>query len=68
MFLGLLRTVVYIVGVWFIWRWLDGAFGGRRNAPRFGGASQPPPSSKGKGRRADDSKEGEYIDFEEVKD
>ena len=29
---------------------------------------QPPPSSKGKGRRADDSKEGEYIDFEEVKD
>ena len=26
MFLGLLRTVVYIVGVWFIWRWLDGAF------------------------------------------
>ncbi|MDP7435703.1 MAG: hypothetical protein QF427_05700 [Flavobacteriales bacterium] len=68
MFLGLLRTVVYIVGVWFIWRWLDGAFGGRRNAPRFWGASQSPPSTKGKARRADDSKEGEYVDFEEVKD
>jgi hypothetical protein len=68
MFLGLLRTVVYIVGVWFIWRWLDRAFGGLRNAPRFGGASQPPPSTKGKARRADDSKEGEYVDFEEVKD
>ena len=64
----MLKTVAYIVGVWFIWRWLDGVFGARRNAPRFGGASQPPPSSKGKARSADDSKEGEYIDFEEVKD
>ena len=68
MFLGLLRTVVYIVGVWFIWRWLDGAFGGRRNGRGLAGASAATPSSKGKPERADDSKEGEYIDFEEVKD
>jgi hypothetical protein len=68
MIFGFLRTVAYIVGVWFIWRWLDGAIGGRRNAARFGGASQPPPSAKGKARRTDDSKEGEYVDFEEVKD
>ena len=68
MFLGLLRTVVYIVGVWFIWRWLDGAFGGRRNAPRFGGASTATAFDQGKSPNADDSKVGEYIDFEEVKD
>ncbi|MEC8401877.1 MAG: hypothetical protein VXZ16_04670 [Bacteroidota bacterium] len=66
MFLGLLRTVVYIVGVWFIWRWLDRAFGGSRG--RFGGAAAPPPSPKKGPRRADDWKEGEYVDFEEVKE
>ena len=64
MFLGLLRTVVYIVGVWFIWRWLDRAFGGSRG----GLVAQHLRLRRPKGpRRADYSKEGEYVDFEEVK-
>ena len=28
MIFGFLRTVAYIVGVWFIWRWLDRTVGG----------------------------------------
>lgn len=67
MFAGLFRTILYIVGVWFIWRWLDRAFGGRQS-----GRFNPPPAKRRPERRperhADDSNEGEYIDYEEVDD
>ena len=63
MFAGLFRTIVYIVGVWFIWRWLDRAFGGRP-ASRF----TPPSPHRRPERHADDSNEGEYVDYEEVDD
>ncbi len=66
MIAGLLRTLVYIVGVWFIWRWLDREFGGRRDATSRASAAGNSDSSAR--RRADDSREGEYVDFEEVKD
>jgi len=66
MFAGLFRTLLYIVAVWFIWRWLDSVFGGRRG--RFTDASSTRTNSSGAQRRADDSREGEYVDFEEVKD
>ena len=64
MIFGVLRTVAYIVGVWFIWRWLDRTVGGRRG---FGPTRQRPNPGNPK-RQANDSKEGEYVDFEEVKD
>ena len=63
MFAGLFRTILYIVGVWVIWRWLDRAFGGRK-AGRF----TPPQPKRRPERHADDSNEGEYIDYEEVDD
>ena len=70
MLLGLVRTFAYIIAVWFIWRWLDRTVGGRSG--RFGGQRPPSssPSSKGGSSQAnpDDSKEGEYVDFEELKD
>jgi len=66
MFAGLFRTLLYIVAVWFIWRWLDRMFGGRRG--RFSDAATPGSTSSGPQKRANDSKEGEYVDFEEVKD
>lgn len=70
MLLGLLRTFAYIIAVWFIWRWLDRTVGGRSG--RFGGQrpSSSPSSSKGGSSQVnpDDSKEGEYVDFEELKD
>ena len=66
MFAGLFRKLLYIVAVWFIWRWLDRVLGGRRG--RFTDASSTRTTSSGSQRRADDSREGEYVDFEEVKD
>lgn len=63
MFAGLFRTLVYIVAVWVIWRWLDRNFGGRKGRPSPGATSH-----KFEGRKPDDSSEGEYVDFEEVKD
>ena len=66
MFAGLLRTLFYIVMVWFVWRWLDRFVGGGRRTQRpSGDTSRPNPGNQ---VRPDDSKEGEYVDFEEVKD
>ena len=67
MFAGLLRTLFYIVMVWFVWRWLDRLVGGGRRTQRpSSDTRRPNPSSREV--RPDDSKEGEYVDFEEVKD
>jgi hypothetical protein len=66
MFAGLFRTLLYIVAVWFVWRWLDRVFGGGRG--RFSEPAAPGASSSGASKRANDSKEGEYVDFEELKD
>ena len=67
MFAGLLRTLFYIVMVWFVWRWLDRLVGGGQRMQRpAGNARRPNPSTRDV--RPDDSKEGEYVDFEEVKD
>ena len=67
MFAGLLRTLFYIVMVWFVWRWLDRLVGGGRQTQRpSSDTRRPNPSSRKV--RPDDSQEGEYVDFEEVKD
>jgi hypothetical protein len=67
MFAGLLRTLFYIVMVWFVWRWLDRLVGGGRRTQRpSSDTRRSNPSSRED--RPDDSKEGEYVDFEEVKD
>lgn len=67
MFAGLLRTLFYIVMVWFVWRWLDRMVGGGRRTQRPSGETRRPSPSP-REARPDDSKEGEYVDFEEVKD
>lgn len=67
MFAGLLRTLFYIVMVWFVWRWLDRLVGGGQRTQRpSANARRSNPSPREV--RPDDSKEGEYVDFEEVKD
>jgi len=67
MFAGLLRTLFYIVMVWFVWRWLDRLAGGGQRTQRPSGDTRRPNPGK-REVRPDDSKEGEYVDFEEVKD
>jgi hypothetical protein len=77
---GLFRTLVGLVVAWFVFRFLDRLFGGRRrpSAPRGGGASARGAARSGGGfgagsgagpqKPAKDDHLGEYVDFEEVDD
>lgn len=68
MLAGLFRTLVTIVLVWFVFRWLDRMFGarGRRSATSEGRRSKPDGQS---GKRATkDEHLGDYVDFEEIDD
>ena len=48
MFAGLLRTLFYIVMVWFVWRWLDRLVGGgsERSVPRAMRGGPTPPRGR----------------------
>ena len=68
---GLFRTLVGLVVAWFVFRFLDRLFGGRRrpSAPRGGGASGRAAgagSGAGPQKPAKDDHLGEYVEFEEV--
>ena len=70
---GLFRTLVGLVVAWFVFRYLDRLFGGRRrpSAPRGGGASgrgAGAGSGAGPQKPAKDDHLGEYVEFEEVDD
>ena len=70
---GLFRTLVGLVVAWFVFRFLDRLFGGRRrpSAPRGGGASGRDAgagSGAGPQKPAKDDHLGEYVEFEEVDD
>ena len=47
MFAGLLRTLFYIVMVWFVWRWLDRLVGGGQRTQRPSGNARRPNPSRG---------------------
>ena len=59
---GLLRTLLSIVLVWFVFRWLDRMFSGNRNRNRNGNGNR----NRGGGRKPDDNRVGEYVDYEEI--
>ena len=73
---GLFRTLVGLVVAWFVFRFLDRLFGGRRrpSASRGGGASArgarggAAGSGAGPQKPAKDDHLGEYVEFEEVDD
>lgn len=72
---GLFRTLVGLVVAWFVFRFLDRLFGGRRRAPqgrsssRSGASGASTGSSGSAGQKAaKDDHLGEYVDFEEVED
>ena len=66
---GLLRTLVGLVVAWFVFRFLDRMFGGRRgpSAPRSRSASGRG-ADAGSQKPAKDDHLGEYVEFEEVND
>jgi hypothetical protein len=67
----MLRSIFYILLVWFIWRWLDRIFGSRRrntSATRPGGGPNARPESNSKTKKPNDDRIGDYVDFEEVED
>ncbi|MBV42455.1 MAG: hypothetical protein CL834_05430 [Crocinitomicaceae bacterium] len=72
MLAGLIRTLGTIIMVWFVFRWLDRMFGGRRRRSRNPDANPNSGSNAGgasaKKAPPKDSKLGDYIDFEEVDD
>jgi hypothetical protein len=66
---GLLRTLLSIVLVWFVFRWLDRMFGngnrnGNGNGNGNGGRNRN--GNRGGGRKPDDNRVGEYVDYEEI--
>lgn len=70
---GLLRTLLSIVLVWFVFRWLDRMFGNRnRNRNRNGSGNGNGNGNWGRngngngGRTPDDNRVGEYVDYEEI--
>ena len=70
MLAGLIRTLGTIIMVWFVFRWLDRMFGGRRrrsgqnsSTSNTQATSQPDSTNKAAPK---DAKLGDYIDFEEV--
>jgi len=70
---GLFRTLVGLVVAWFVFRFLDRMFGGRRGrAARPEDRGGRPESGQGNaGRQADKAKDdhlGEYVDFEEIEE
>ncbi|MGB0195982.1 MAG: hypothetical protein ACPF84_05560 [Flavobacteriales bacterium] len=67
--MGLLRLIATAALVWFVFRWLDRVFGGRRNAPR----NQADPTRRGprggsqhRTSQPKDDGLGDYVDFEEI--
>ena len=48
MFAGLLRTLFYIVMVWFVWRWLDRLVGGGQRTQRPSGHARRPNPPRGR--------------------
>ncbi len=66
---GLFRTLVGLVVAWFVFRFLDRMFGGRRSSAsgRNARGSRGPTPPSGPAKPAKDDHLGEYVDFEEVK-
>jgi hypothetical protein len=67
----MLRSIFYILLVWFIWRLLDRIFGSRRrntSATRPGGGPNARSESNSKTKKPNDDRIGDYVDFEEVED
>ena len=69
MLAGLIRTLLTIVLVWFVFRWLDRMFSGRGRVRRKAGdgtSGRRSANPTKRSRKPDDNRVGEYIDYEEI--
>ena len=67
--MGLLRLIATAALVWFVFRWLDRLFGGRRKASRNQADTTrrgPRGASQHQTSQPKDDGLGDYVDFEEV--
>ena len=71
---GLFRTLVGLVVAWFVFRFLDRMFGGRRSSRGSGAGSRAgrgagaQGGADGRSKAAKDDHLGEYVDYEEVEE
>jgi hypothetical protein len=66
-----LKSILYIILFWFIWRWLDRIFGNRRRntyPTREGDGYRAKPEPHSKSKKPNDDSIGDYVEFEEVED
>ena len=67
--MGLLRLIATAALVWFVFRWLDRLFGGRRSATQNQADTKrrgPRGGSQHQTSQPKDDGLGDYVDFEEV--
>ena len=65
----MLKSLLYIVVFWVVWRWLDRLFGrkGWRSNRRESQQKTPNQSSQASTKKPNDDRIGDYVEFEEVK-
>jgi len=66
----MLKSLLYIVVFWFVWRWLDRLFGrkGRQSNRRDSQQETPNQASQASNKKPNDDRIGDYVEFEEVEE
>ncbi|MBT7652191.1 MAG: hypothetical protein HN563_02635 [Flavobacteriales bacterium] len=66
----MLKSLLYIVVFWFVWRWLDRLFGrkGWRANRRDSQREKPNQDSQASNKKPNDDRIGDYVEFEEVEE
>ena len=66
----MLKSLLYIVVFWVVWRWLDRLFGRKewRSNRRESQQKKPNQSSQASTKKPNDDRIGDYVEFEEVEE
>ena len=66
----MLKSLLYIVVFWIVWRWLDRLFGRKewRSNRRESQQKRPNQSSQSTTKKPNDDRIGDYVEFDEVED
>jgi len=66
----MLKSLLYIVVFWFVWRWLDRLFGRKewRSNRRESQQKTANQSSQASTKKPNDDRIGDYVEFEEVEE